>query len=79
MLTFENRPIVPDVPYRTVSDDLTHANRGWLEKAEAALFEPAGGSSTLASSHAAAGSAAASAPGADRTLGASSSGGVAIP
>lgn len=37
-LTFENRPVVPDVAYATRLDDLTHANRGWLEQAEAALF-----------------------------------------
>ncbi len=37
-LTFENRPIAPDVAYATRADDLTHENRGWRAEAEAALF-----------------------------------------
>jgi hypothetical protein len=37
-LAFENRPIAADVPYATRLEDLTDHNRGWLEKAEAALF-----------------------------------------
>jgi Peptidase family S41 len=37
-LAFENRPVTPDVPYATRLDDLTHHNRGWLEKVEAVLF-----------------------------------------
>lgn len=39
-LTFENKPIVPDVSYATTVDDLLHANRGWLRVAEEALFQP---------------------------------------
>lgn len=37
-LTFENRPVRPDVPYATRLDDLSHHNRGWLEAVDAALF-----------------------------------------
>jgi peptidase S41-like protein len=38
LLTFENRPVLPDVPYAAKLDDLTHHNRGWLEQVDAALF-----------------------------------------
>lgn len=38
VLTFENRPVQPDVPYATTLDDVTHHNRGWLEQVDRALF-----------------------------------------
>jgi hypothetical protein len=37
-LAFENRPVPPDVSYATTVDDLTHSNRGWLEKVDGLLF-----------------------------------------
>ena len=37
-LTFENRPVLPDLPYATTLADLTSHNRGWLERVDAALF-----------------------------------------
>jgi Peptidase family S41 len=37
-LTFENRPVPPDMPYTTRLDDVTGQNRGWLEQVDAALF-----------------------------------------
>lgn len=60
VLTFENRPVQPDVPYATKLDDLIHHNRGWLEQVDAALFGPnraAGGRPQLAGTGAVTGSA----------------------
>jgi hypothetical protein len=37
-LAVENHPVPPDVPYATGLEDVTGHNRGWLAKAEAALF-----------------------------------------
>lgn len=39
-LAFENRPVEPDVEYATQAADLAHHNRGWLERARAALDAP---------------------------------------
>ncbi|BDG10192.1 S41 family peptidase [Anaeromyxobacter paludicola] len=37
-LSFENRPVEPDVPYSPTLRDLAGHNRGWLERVEAVLF-----------------------------------------
>lgn len=42
-LTFENRPVPPDVAYSTRLEDITGQNRGWLEQVDAALFGGAAG------------------------------------
>ena len=53
-LTFENRPVSPDVSYATTADDLIHSNRGWLEKVDGLLFGPPAsrsGDAVVAESH----------------------------
>ena len=42
-LTFENRPVPPDVAYSTRLEDITGQNRGWLEQVEKTLFGAAAG------------------------------------
>ncbi len=37
-LTFENRPVLPDVPYSTRLEDVTDHNRGWMRQVDAAVF-----------------------------------------
>ncbi|HEX9291680.1 MAG TPA: S41 family peptidase [Anaeromyxobacteraceae bacterium] len=51
-LTFENRPVLPDVAYATRLDDITGHNRGWMEQVDAALFgrEAGGGGARSAAS-----------------------------
>jgi hypothetical protein len=42
-LAFENRPVLPDVPYSTRIDDVMAHNRGWMQQVDAALFGGVGG------------------------------------
>ncbi len=39
-LAFENRPVLPDVPYATTLEDVREHDRGWLEQVDRALFGP---------------------------------------
>ncbi len=41
-MAFENRPVMPDVPYRTKREDITGHNQGWRAEAEDQLFGPSG-------------------------------------
>jgi hypothetical protein len=40
-LAFENRPVEPDIRYATRLEDVTGANRGWLEQVDEVLFADA--------------------------------------
>jgi hypothetical protein len=42
-LAFENRPVLPDVPYATRIEDILSHNRGWMQQVDAALFGGVGG------------------------------------
>jgi C-terminal processing protease CtpA/Prc len=54
-LTFENRPVRPDVPYATRLDDVVGANRGWATAVDQVLFGAHGGGASHAPAAGAAG------------------------